>query len=146
MQLLLRLVYPLPVLTIYDEHQALSTGVVMSPKRSDFILSSYIPYIKLDVLIRDCLHVETDCGSVLMVRLRELAGLSCKRTCRNRCDRLVQLELVQNCCRATMSITRVAELNNRSSLVFPAASKPNINNLISLLPKRRPGNTTARPR
>ena len=60
MQLLLRLIYPLPVLTIYDEHQALSTSVVMSPKRSDFILSSYVPYIELDVLIRDCLHIEAD--------------------------------------------------------------------------------------
>lgn len=94
MQLLLRLVYPLPVLTIYDEHQALSTGVVMSPKRTDFILPSYIPYIKLDVLIRDRLHIEADYGSVLMRRMGELAGLSCKRTCGDRCDRLVQLELV----------------------------------------------------
>lgn len=94
MQLLLRLIYPLPVLTIYDEHQALSAGVVMSPKRTDFILPSYIPYIKLDVLIRDRLHIEADCGSVLMGRMAELAGLSCQRTCRNRSDRLVQLELV----------------------------------------------------
>jgi hypothetical protein len=93
-QLLLRLVYPLPVLTVDDEHQALSTGVVMSPKRTDFILPSYIPYIKLDVFIRDCLHIEADCGSVLMERMVELAGLSCERTCRNRRDRLVQLEFV----------------------------------------------------
>jgi hypothetical protein len=41
-----------------------------------------------------------------------------------------------------MSITHVAELNNTSLLVFPAASKPNISNLISLLPKRRPGSIT----
>ncbi len=65
MQLLLRLVYPLSILTIYDEHQALSTGVVVSPQRTDFILPPYIPYIKFDVLIRDRLHVEADCSSVL---------------------------------------------------------------------------------
>ena len=94
MQLLLCLVYPLPVLTIYDEHQALSTGVVMPPKRTDFVLPSYIPYIKLDVLIRDRLHIEADYDSVLMGRMGELAGLSCKRTCRDRRDGLVQLELV----------------------------------------------------
>lgn len=64
MQLLLCLVYPLPVLTIYDEHQALSSGVVVSPKGADFILPSYIPYIKLDVFIRDGLYIEADCGSV----------------------------------------------------------------------------------
>ena len=94
MQLLLRLIYPLPVLAVYDEHQALSTGVVMSPERTDFILPPYIPYIKLDVLIRDRLHIEANCGSVLMGRMGELAGLSCKRTCWNRRDRLVQLEFV----------------------------------------------------
>ena len=74
MQLLLCLVYPLPVLAIHDEHQALGTGVVMSPKRADFILPSYIPYIKLDVLVRDCLHIEANCGSVLIGRMGELAG------------------------------------------------------------------------
>jgi hypothetical protein len=70
-QLLLRLVYPLPILTINDEHQALSTGVVVSPKRTDFILPSYIPYIKLDVLIGDSLYIEADCDSVLMRGITE---------------------------------------------------------------------------
>jgi hypothetical protein len=64
MQFLLRFIYPLPILTIHDEHQALGTGVVMSPKRTNFILSSYIPYIELDVLICDSLDVETDYGSI----------------------------------------------------------------------------------
>lgn len=94
MQLLLRLVYPFPVLTVYDKHQALSTGVVMSPERTDFILPSYVPHIKLDVFICDRLHIEANYGRVLMGRVGELAGLFCKRTCRNRCDRLVQLEFV----------------------------------------------------
>lgn len=74
MQLLLCLVYPLPILTIYDEHQALSAGVVVSPERTDFILPSYIPYIKLDVFIRDGLYIEADCDSVLTRRIGELAG------------------------------------------------------------------------
>jgi len=64
MQFLLCFIYPLPILTIDDEHQALSAGVVMSPKRTYFILSSYVPHIELDVLICDSLHVETDYGSV----------------------------------------------------------------------------------
>jgi hypothetical protein len=73
-QLLLCLVYPLPILTIYDEHQTLSTGVVVSPKRADFILPSYIPNIKLDILIRHGLYVEADCGSVLIKKIKESAG------------------------------------------------------------------------
>ncbi len=64
MQFLLCFIYPLPILAIDDEHQALGAGVVMSPKRTDFILSSYVPYIELDVLICDSLHVETDYGGV----------------------------------------------------------------------------------
>jgi hypothetical protein len=63
MQFLLRLIYPLPILTIDDEHQALSTGVVMSPKRTDLILPSDVPYVELDVLVCDGLHVETDYGN-----------------------------------------------------------------------------------
>jgi hypothetical protein len=62
MQLLLRLVYPLPILTIDDEHQTLSAGVVMSPKRADLVLPSYIPDIELDILIRDRLNIEADYG------------------------------------------------------------------------------------
>ena len=64
MQFLLRFIYPLPILTIDDEHEALSAGVVMSPQRTNFILSSYVPYIEFDVLICDSLHVETDYDGV----------------------------------------------------------------------------------
>ena len=84
MQLLLRLVYSLPILTINNEHQALSAGVVVSPKGTDFILPSYIPYVKFDVLICDSLYIEADCDSVLTRGIREIADLSGKRTCRNR--------------------------------------------------------------
>ena len=34
----------------------------MSPKRSDFILSAYVPYIEFCILIRDSLDVEADGG------------------------------------------------------------------------------------
>jgi hypothetical protein len=50
----------------------------MSPQRSDFVLSTNIPHIELDVLICDCLDVETHC--------------------RDSCDILVQLQFVQNSC------------------------------------------------
>jgi len=61
MQLLLRLIYPLSILAIHDEHQALGTCVVVSPKRTDLILPSYVPHVELDILICDGFHVEADC-------------------------------------------------------------------------------------
>ena len=75
MQFLLRLVYPLPILTINNEHQALSAGVVVSPKGTDFILPSYIPYIKLDVLVCDSLYIEADCDSILTRGIRGISWI-----------------------------------------------------------------------
>jgi hypothetical protein len=53
----------------------------MPPKRPDLILSSHIPHIKLDILIRHRLNVEAHC--------------------RNGSDVLVQLQLVQYRCLAS---------------------------------------------
>lgn len=56
-------------------------------------------------------------------------------------DRLVQLQFIQNSYwnRQTSQDHRALDLVTADSLVFPAASKPNINNLISLFPKILPG-------
>lgn len=48
----------------------------MSPKWTNLVLSSYVPDVEFDVLIRDSLDVESDSGD-------------CS-------DRLVKLELVQD--------------------------------------------------
>ena len=45
------------------------TRKVMSPQRSNFVLSAHIPDIELDILIRDRFDVEADCwdgGDVLI--------------------------------------------------------------------------------
>jgi len=61
MQLLFCLVYPLPVLAVHNEHEALCSCVVMPPQRSNFVLPADVPHVELDILICYCLDVETDC-------------------------------------------------------------------------------------
>ena len=60
MELLLRFVYPLPVLAVDDEYETLGASVVMPPERTNLILSSNIPYVKLNILVGDRLDIEAD--------------------------------------------------------------------------------------
>lgn len=60
MQFLLRLVNALSVLTIDDKDKALGTGVVVSPQRTNLVLSSHIPDIEFDILVRDGFNIESD--------------------------------------------------------------------------------------
>lgn len=60
MKFLLRLVDSFPILTINNKNEPLCSGVVVSPERSDFVLSSNIPYIKFNVLVRYGFYIETD--------------------------------------------------------------------------------------
>lgn len=103
MQLVPRLVDPVPVARVDDEDEALCPRVVVPPERADLVLPSYVllpskhmislaqyavrwevkgrmrrthPDVKLDVLVRDGLYVEADC--------------------RDGRDALVELELIQN--------------------------------------------------
>ena len=58
MQLLLRLIYALPVLAVDDEDETLSACVVMPPQWSDLVLTTDIPDVELDILIGYGLDVE----------------------------------------------------------------------------------------
>jgi hypothetical protein len=60
MQLLFRFVYPLPILAVHDEDETLRSGVIMSPQRSNLVLSTDIPNVELYVLVGHCLDIETD--------------------------------------------------------------------------------------
>ena len=62
MQLLLRLVNPLPILTVHDKDETLRSGIVVSPERSNLVLPANVPHVELDILIRHRLNVETDCS------------------------------------------------------------------------------------
>lgn len=60
MQFLLCFIDSLSVLAVDDENKPLSACVIMSPQRSDLVLASDIPDIKLHILVGDGLHVEAN--------------------------------------------------------------------------------------
>jgi hypothetical protein len=64
MQLLFRLVYPLPILTVHDKDETLGSGIVMSPERPNLVLPANIPHVELDILIRHRFDVEANCSEV----------------------------------------------------------------------------------
>jgi hypothetical protein len=47
------------IIAVDNEDDALGVLEVMSPQRSNLVLSTNIPYGELDVLVLDCLNVET---------------------------------------------------------------------------------------
>lgn len=75
-ELLPRLVDPVPVRAVNHEDQALSPRVVVAPKRPDFVLASDVPDVEFDVFVGHGLDVEADGGDGV--------------------DGLAQLELVQD--------------------------------------------------
>jgi hypothetical protein len=61
MKFLLGLVDTVTVLAVDNEDEALGTGVIMPPERTDLILPSNVPNIEFDVLVRDRLNIEPNC-------------------------------------------------------------------------------------
>ena len=71
-------VHAIAVVGVDDEDKALSAREVVSPERTDLVLTTDIPDVEFGVLVCDCLDVETD-------------GRDC-------CHVLVQLEFVEDGC------------------------------------------------
>ena len=99
---------------------------VMSPQRSDLILTADVPHCKADVLVFNCLDVETckrkakqSSNYRLTVTLALKSSLSSE-----------QLPIVG------MVVTISPSLSLYRIVVLPAASRPTIKILISFLPKR----------
>lgn len=67
MQFLFCFVDSLSVLTVDDENKALGASVIVSPQRTDLVLTSNVPNVELDILVCDRLDIKTDCASVSMV-------------------------------------------------------------------------------
>jgi len=65
------------IVAVDDEDDTLGILEVMSPERSNLVLSTNIPHGELNVLVFDSLNVETNRG--------------------DGCDDFTQLELIQNC-------------------------------------------------
>jgi len=77
LQLLAGLNYTVTIVAVDDEDDTLGVLEVMSPQRSNLVLSTNIPHGELDVLVLDCLNVEANGG--------------------DGCDDFAQLQLIQNC-------------------------------------------------
>lgn len=88
------------IVAIHHEDDTLGVLEVMSPQRSDLVLSTNIPYGELDVLVLDGLNVES--CRILMDTLGKLPG--CKSMerdgyhtdCGNSGDDFTKLQLVKN--------------------------------------------------
>jgi len=61
-QLLLGFVNTFPVLAVDHKNEALCSGIIVPPQRPNFILTSDIPDVELDILIGHRFHVETNCS------------------------------------------------------------------------------------
>lgn len=59
-QLLSGLVYSRAIIRVNDKDQALGAGEVVSPKRSDLVLTTNIPNVEFHILVCDGLDVESD--------------------------------------------------------------------------------------
>lgn len=81
MELFAVLVNSLSIVGVDDVDEALGVGVVVSPQKSDLVLTTDIPNVERDVLVLDSLDVEADRGDSVdyltelkLVEDRGLAG------------------------------------------------------------------------
>jgi len=115
LQFLTSLDNTIAVIAVNDENDALGVLEVMSPKRSDLVLTTDIPDGELDVLVVNSFDVEAYTDSLFStVQMFEHEGYRQRTDCGNRCDNFAQLQLVQNC-RFTGSI----ETDHQNAHLFP---------------------------
>ena len=118
------------IVGVDDEDDTLGVLEVMSPERTDLVLSTDIPHGELNVLVLDGLDVET-CSEV------ESSAPSSFRFAR-----VVQIDkpgCVRGCYEPIvgMVVTISPSFRLYRMVVLPAASRPTIRILISFLPHRR---------
>lgn len=99
LQLLTSLDDTVTIVGIDDEDDTLGVLEVMSPQRTDLVLSTNIPYSELDVLVLDRLDVETWTDQLPRRGICRVRVLIRKwHTDRwDGCNNLTKLELVENC-------------------------------------------------
>ena len=61
-ELLAILLNSLSIVRVDDIDETLGVSVVVSPKKSDLVLTADIPHVEGDVFVLDSLDVEADCG------------------------------------------------------------------------------------
>jgi hypothetical protein len=72
------LVYPRSIVGVNHKNESLCAREVVSPQRTDLVLTTYVPHVEFDILVRHGLDVEADS--------------------RNRGHVLVEFEFVKDCC------------------------------------------------
>lgn len=118
LQFLTSLCHAVAVVAVDNKDDTLSVLEIMPPQWSDFVLSTNIPHGKLNVFVLDSLNIESYSESIL-------AGLHrLHRSCYAR----------ENEPMVGMVVTISPSLSLYRIVVFPAASRPTIRILISLLP------------
>ena len=98
---------------------------VMSPQRSDLVLTADVPHCKADVLVFNRLDVET-CKR----KAKQQLSIDCDTCVKEQFLSSEQLPIVG------MVVTISPSLSLYRIVVLPAASRPTIKILISFLPKR----------
>jgi len=63
MEFLSGLLDSIAVVAVHHENQALSSHVVMTPQRTNLVLTSNVPNVEFDVFVVDCFYVESYCGN-----------------------------------------------------------------------------------
>ena len=73
LEFLTRLNNTITIVAVNDEDNTLGVLEVMPPERTDLVLTTNIPHGERDVLVLDCLNVETwgDCQRIVLVRAKE---------------------------------------------------------------------------
>jgi hypothetical protein len=89
-ELLLSLIYSVTILAVDDEDKALRAGVIVAPEGSNLVLTTDVPHVEFDVLVRDSLNVEANWRTSVIAE----AGPRHERTSRDGRDGLVELQLV----------------------------------------------------
>lgn len=103
LQLLASLDDTVTIVAVNNEDDTLSVLEVMSPQRSNLVLSSDIPYSELNVLVLDSLDVEACVAEKIYNQLCDSpqrrstrSVVSIRTDCRDSGDDLAKLELIEN--------------------------------------------------
>jgi hypothetical protein len=115
------------VIAVNDEDDTLGVLEVMTPQRTDLVLSTNIPHGELDVLVLDRLDVETCAPSRQYGGVTRLgAGGPATEPRPKRGEKCIPM--------VGMVVTISPSLSLYRMVVFPAASRPTIKILISFFP------------
>jgi len=60
MKFMLSLINTFSVLTVNDKHETLRASVIVSPKRTNLVLTANVPNVELDILVCYSFNIKTN--------------------------------------------------------------------------------------